>query len=164
MENASKALIMAGGVLIAILLLTLFSYLFTKISSSTASFYDNLEKHEIDEFNQQFLNYEGSGTKVVGKTKDENGNDVNEYNPLVAQDIATLINLAKNAEKNSKIRASVEIKLCGDSTILSRYSSGNEWLSDKVRANPNSNPKYKCTMVQINTDTRLVDKVVIDNF
>lgn len=160
MENASKALIMAGGVLIAILLLTLFSYLFTKISSSTASIYDNLEKHEIDEFNQQFLNYEGRGTKVVGKTKDSNGNDVDDYNPLVAQDIATLINLAKNAEKNSKISAKVKIKLGRDSDISSHYSSGEEWLKNNIR----SNQKYKCTKVNINTDTQLVNEVIIDNF
>ncbi|MFR2197112.1 MAG: hypothetical protein ACLS5Y_06125 [Clostridia bacterium] len=54
MENASKALIIAGGILIAILLLTLFSYLFGQMASSTSSIYQTIEKHEKDEFNQQF--------------------------------------------------------------------------------------------------------------
>ena len=42
MENASKALLIAGGVLIAILLLTLFSYLFRQMASSTSNIYENL--------------------------------------------------------------------------------------------------------------------------
>ena len=159
MENASKALIMAGGVLIAILLLTLFSYLFSRMSSATSEIYDNLEKHEIDEFNQQFLNYEGRGTKIVGKTQDANGNDVDDYNPLVAQDIATLINLAKNDKTNLKIRPKIKITLEG-TDIMSQYSSGNEWLKEKA----NSNQKYKCTNVNIDPDTSLVNEVIIKNF
>ena len=57
MENASKALLISGGVLIAILILTLFSYLFSKMAGSSSNIYAALEKHEKDEFNQQFINY-----------------------------------------------------------------------------------------------------------
>lgn len=90
MENASKALLIAGGVLIAILLLTLFSYLFTQMASSTSSIYNSMSKHEIDEFNQQFLNYEGK-------------------KELTAQDVETLINLAEDARKNKKIDVQIVV-------------------------------------------------------
>ena len=87
MENASKALIISAGVLIAILLLTLFSYLFMKMSSSTSEVYDMISKHEKDEFNQQFFNYEGRGIRT-------------NADPLTPQEVATLINLAQD---NSEI-------------------------------------------------------------
>ena len=103
MENASRALIMAGGVLIAILLLTLFSYLFGQMASSTSSIYQSIEKHEKDEFNQQFLNYEGRGITPL-KRINEAGVEETYYNNLKPQDIATLLNLAKNAKQNSKFK------------------------------------------------------------
>ena len=52
MENASKALIIAGGVLIAIFLLTLFTYLFSHMAESTSGIYSMLDQAEISEFNQ----------------------------------------------------------------------------------------------------------------
>ena len=133
MENASKALIIAGGVLIAILLLTLFTYLFSKMAGSSSNIYAALEKHEKDEFNQQFINYEGK-------------------KELKVQDVATLINLSKNSKDNSKFKT--EVKIMVGSTDVSSQESNN-WLKDNV----SSNKKYKCTSVHINSDTELVDKV-----
>lgn len=133
MENASKALVMAGGVLIAIMLLTLFTYLFSRMSSSTSGIYQLIEKHEKDEFNQQFLNYEGR--------------------EITPQDVATLINLAQNSEKNSKFYAKVEVTLNGNPISM----LSNKWLEE----NGNTQNKYKCKTVNINTDTLLVDKVYI---
>ena len=135
MENASKALIMAGGVLIAILLLTLFSYLFSKMASSTSSVYDDLQKHEIDEFNQRFLNFEGR-------------------NDLTAQDVATLINLAQDSGKDARVSSKVRISL-GGTDITSKDS--NVWLQE----NGNSSTKYKCT-VGIDPNTSLVNIVQLE--
>ncbi len=133
MENASKALLISGGVLIAILILTLFSYLFSKMAGSSSNIYAALEKHEKDEFNQQFINYEGK-------------------KELKVQDVATLINLSKNSKENSKFKTDVKI-MVGSTDVSSQES--NDWLKDNV----SSNKKYKCTSVHINSDTELVDKV-----
>ena len=133
MENASKALLISGGVLIAILILTLFSYLFSQMAGSSSNIYAALEKHEKDEFNQQFINYEGK-------------------KELKVQDVATLINLSKNSKDNSKFKT--EVKIMVGSTDVSSQESNN-WLKDNV----SSNKKYKCTSVHINSDTELVDKV-----
>lgn len=150
MENASKALIIAGGILIAILLLTLFSYLFGQMASSTSSIYQSIEKHEKDEFNQQFLNYEGRG---IVTRKNAEGEEVINY--LTPQDVATLINLAQNSENNSKFRNKVEIYL--DGTVMEESTKKN-WLQN----NGNKDAKYKCRTVNINSDTLLVDKVYIE--
>lgn len=64
MENASKALLISAAVLIAILLLSLFAYLMTKVSENTSRIYAIMEQSKITEFNQQFLNYEGRGTNI----------------------------------------------------------------------------------------------------
>ncbi len=134
MENASKALLIAGGVLIAILLLTLFSYLFTQMASSTSSIYNSMSKHEIDEFNQQFLNYEG---------KEE----------LTVQDVETLINLAEDARKNKKI----EVKIWA----LGYYENSEEWdLATRMAKKPLE--KFKCQKIIIDEKTSLVSEVELD--
>lgn len=153
MENASKALIITGGILIAILLLTLFSYLFGQMASSTSSIYQTIEKHEKDEFNQQFLNYESRG-KIALHRKTETGEDEIYYNYLKPQDVATLLNLAQNAKKNSKFKAEVKVFL-GTEDISSKDS--NEWL----KSNINSNNEYKCDVISIDPDTLLVYEVKI---
>lgn len=133
MENASKALIIAGGVLIAILLLTLFTYLFSKMATGTSKIYDMMEQSEIAEFNQKFLNYKGR-------------------NDLTVQDVVTIINLAKDGTDGPNAKASVTVKLDGiivTSTVLDLLSS----------ANPEK--KYTCQQVIVNTDTLLVKEVQI---
>lgn len=144
MENASKALLIAGGVLIAILLLTLFTYLFRQMSENTSSIYETLEKSEIAEFNQQFLNYEGRGN-IPGST------------PLTVQDVATLINLAQDSSKNSKFLTTVQILYRGNN--LASNQNYVTWLKDNLT----SSLTYNCTEVHVDTSTLLVDYVVIEN-
>ena len=82
MENASKALLIAGGVLIAIMVATFGIYFAQKIADHSSDVYAQLEQHNIDEFNQQFLNY-------------------NNQN-ITLQDIATIINLARDSNMNNE--------------------------------------------------------------
>lgn len=134
MENASKALIIAGGVLIAILLLTLFTYLFSKMATGTSKIYDMMEQSEIAEFNQKFLNYKGK-------------------RDLTVQDVVTIINLAKDGTDGPNAKASVTVKLDGNrvtSTVL-----------DLLSKSTNSANKYTCQQVIVDTDTLLVKEVQI---
>lgn len=66
---------MAAGVLIGILVLSLWAYLFAHFGSQSAEIYDRLEEHKLTEYNAQYTIY-------AGKT------DVNIY------DIITLANKA----------------------------------------------------------------------
>ncbi len=66
MENASKALIIAGAVLIAILVISLGVLIF-KNFSSTAKQAANMDEQEVEEFNADILPYVGttvSGSQV----------------------------------------------------------------------------------------------------
>lgn len=59
MENASKALLMAAGVLIGILIISLAVYLFVSFGSTSAKIHKQNDEQQIEQFNSQFISYEG---------------------------------------------------------------------------------------------------------
>ena len=59
MENASKALLMAGGVLIGILILTLAVYLFMSFGAQSEEMYDRMEERQLTQYNAQYTIYSG---------------------------------------------------------------------------------------------------------
>lgn len=79
MENASKALIMAGGMLIAIMVASLFVYLFTSYGKYADDMYDKINRRQITQANNEYTKYEGAKDNtiydvitVVNKAKDNN--------------------------------------------------------------------------------------------
>lgn len=68
MENASKALLMAAGILIGLILLTSGVYLFNTIRSSQQAKYANLSEEQILAYNAEFESYDKQrmyGTDVI---------------------------------------------------------------------------------------------------
>lgn len=59
MENASQALLIAAGVLIGILILTLAVYLFSVFGGYATNTQSKLDEDDIAQFNQNFLKYSG---------------------------------------------------------------------------------------------------------
>lgn len=59
MENASKALVMAGGVLVGILILSLAVYLFIDFGTTSAQINEQNAQQQIVEFNSKFTSYQG---------------------------------------------------------------------------------------------------------
>ena len=59
MENASKALLMAGGVLIGILILTLAVYLFMSFGAQSEEMHNRMADHQLTEYNAQYTIYDG---------------------------------------------------------------------------------------------------------
>ena len=136
MENASKALLISAGVLIAILLLTLFSYLMRQMGDSTYGIYSKLSQREITEFNQKFLNYEGR----------EN---------LSIQDVITIVNLAIDSNKSVKIPSTISVLVNDENWVNKNKTQINDLLKS------NLDKQYKCLSVTINTATLLVKEVTI---
>ena len=58
MENASKALIIAGAILLSILIISLGIMVYNNAKNTVGS--SNLDKQEIQTFNSQWEQYEGS--------------------------------------------------------------------------------------------------------
>ena len=79
MDNASKALIIAGGMLIAIMVASLFVYLFTTYGNYAENMYDRINQRQLTEANNEYTKYEGSSDNtiydvitVANKAKDHN--------------------------------------------------------------------------------------------
>ncbi len=66
MENASKALIIAGAILLSILLISLGIMVYNNAKDTIGN--AKLDKQEIETFNSEWLSYEGSG-KTASQVK-----------------------------------------------------------------------------------------------
>lgn len=60
MENASKALLMAGAIIVILILISMGIYVFTRGSDFVDNSLKELSQAEIEAHNNQFENYEGS--------------------------------------------------------------------------------------------------------
>lgn len=144
MENATKALIMAAGVLMGIVILSLAVYEFTSFGISSKEIHKANEETRLNEFNSQFTKYEGK-------------DDVTIY------DVITVANLAK--ENNSYYEFSPRTldqntgKDLYISVILDDNSIENQDQSTyKLKIDSEYNSKYTCIAI-ISNDTGRVYKV-----
>ncbi len=155
MENAAKALLIAGSVLIAILLLTLLSYLFTKMHEDTSKIQEQMTQNDILEFNQQFLLYDRIQDRIIGYRNNNHSDPI--YGYLTAQDVATIINLAKENNERPKFPTTISVMYGGIDLVQTQNTL--DWLKN----NANTNRVYKC-FVTINNNTSLVERVDITNY
>ena len=82
MENASKALIIAGAILLSILIIAIGIFIFNGANSTITDSMTSMSTQEIEAFNNQFLSYDGkqSGSNIkalIGKLV-ANGNTYKE--------------------------------------------------------------------------------------
>ena len=141
MENASKALLIAGGVLIAVLVLSLGVYFARNISDSASKIYSNLDDTERTEFNQQFLIYED---------KDD----------LTVADVATIINLANDSNSSGNVPVQINGKLINETgeTTFKDIIENNQInsLMEIFRRNT-----FKCEEITLDPDTQYVNYIEI---
>lgn len=119
MENASKALLMAGGVLIAILVITIFVGLKSSFDNTAQSYTDRLDAQELQKYNSNFETYE-------------------DRNDITAQEIVTLINFAKQKDEGTKIYiGTVEVtdKTTNEQNELLYEKLNTKFLFDKIEYN-----------------------------
>ena len=155
MENASKALLIAGGVLIAMLVLSLGVYFARTYAEHTARIYQQMENSKRTEFNQQFIKYDGMAN-------------------LNIQDVATLINLAKDsnevngltiADKDNDKSLYVTVKINVTNTTFDVIQENAEQLDTndilKEEMLDTLYDNYKCT-VKYNQNTGYVNYIEIN--
>lgn len=85
MENASKALFIAAGVIIALMVLSIGVYLFVTFGQAAKNTYDQVEESQINQFNSQFTTY-------LDRTD------------LTIYDVITVANLATQNNINNEIQ------------------------------------------------------------
>ena len=85
MENASKALLMAAVILISVIILSLGVYLFIYFSDYAKGVNDDIKTNQIEQFNSQFLSYQGKDLTIYDVITLANmAKDYNQENGFVA--------------------------------------------------------------------------------
>ncbi len=101
MENASKALLMAAGVLMGILVLSLIVYIYATFSDSTQKNMEQMKLNETVAFNSKYLAYDGREDltcydilNIANMAIKDNEDD--EYPPISVQIMNGLVNPGGN--------------------------------------------------------------------
>ena len=156
MENASKALLMAAGVLIGILILSLAVYLFVSFGSTSAEIHKQNEENQLNEFNAQFTSYEGKeGLTIYDVITVANlATENNKYYEFSTRRPALPI-LPSNDYYIYVMFGSKRMEFGKDVKSESVTKSYNEIIAEEVseiREDNTELKQYKCT-VQINPNT-----------
>ena len=137
MENATKALLIAAAVLIAILIITLGLVVYNKASETVNSAGD-LSEYQIQQINEKFRKYEGESVS---------GSDVNAmiqtvFNHNMAQeDNTTCVSIEDKTSNNANLTASTE-----NTTSPKKVSTGSRY-------------KVTCTFGK---ESKLITKITIE--
>lgn len=162
MENASKALLMAAGVLLGIMIISLAVYLFTNFAGTSSQIHANIEENQIAQFNSQFTTYEGKDNVTI--------HDVVSMASLATQNNQSYEIPHQVADENSSYIAvicngiSIELGYKPNQTTEQRKSEieqkYNKLISNEVNniSNENGLPKY-IVKVDISPVTKRVYRV-----
>lgn len=134
MENASKALIIAGEILIGVLILSLASYIIIQFGSFSKNMNEQMSAAEIRSFNVKFTSF-------------------SERANISMQEIATIVNFAK--QSNNKYNAKP-----GDSYYVDVRIDGVSVLDDSIIGflEDNKNTKYySCNITLSQIDVQTLD-------
>ena len=137
MENASKALIMAAGILIGVLILSLATYLIVDFGSTSAQIHKQNEEKQITEFNSQFTAYEGY--------KDKDGNW-----QITIYDIITLAGYAKENNEYYKDVEEEQIKVIVNNIQIQDNKDENSLIKKYLDSN-GTLKKFKCDSITYNS-------------
>ena len=129
MENASKALLMAGGVLIGVLIISLAVYLFADFGSKSASINAQNFQKQLSAFNSKFTSYQGF--------KDADGNW-----QITIYDIITVKGYAlENNEKYENVDEQIKVTIGG----IPIFGDSDTYLINKyIDKNTGEIKKFKC--------------------
>lgn len=171
MEDASKALFIAAGILIGILVLSLGVYLFVYMSGETGKISVRIEENQLQEFNEQFLKY-------------QNKSDLTIYDIISVANLATEYNIKSQLKSSNRgnmqseyiavIKNNQYIEF-GYEETKNGYSSTDgkkilEYNTDLIQKELNLIPtstdkklkKYTCSGVSISSETNKVYLIRFD--
>ena len=113
MENASKALIIAGAILLAILIISLGILIFSQAQDTINSV--NMDEQEIMAFNNKFTPYQGNNQR---------GSEVNALAQAVLSNNQSAADNGETATKGITMSGSITIKNDGSTTTFTRVPNG----------------------------------------
>lgn len=146
MENASQALFIAAGVLIAIMVISIGVYLFSSASTIAENYDTSMSATEIDKFNTKFTkynkkaNYIKENIDVNGKRTYEYSNNASvgyvffDYNTI--SDVVSAINLAYsiNSKNNYDLQSGIQVSISGNGDS-DDWDYGNIGITPSIQGN-----------------------------
>lgn len=143
MENASKALIMAGGILIAVIIMTIGVYVFATFGGSSKDIQEQLNSRNLAEFNNNFTKFQGS-------------------KEITIHDIISLANFARqyNVDMGLNYMDKSYINVCIGKTNLSNDTTQYIELLKSKSTNGEEIKYYKCQKIEYDDDTKRVKEIV----
>lgn len=144
MENAAKALIIAGGVLIGIIIASIFTYEMMHMSENARVYHEQLELTQITEFNSQFQKYAGKELRAQDVVTIYNY--VNEWNKNSGETI--------DIETNDKTKTNINEIIFNDVLNSSDNIEGFISYSYYLKDGKYFEKKYNCKIISYNTDSR----------
>ena len=165
MENATKALLIAAGVLIGMIILSMGVYLFSGISSYMSETQEIIENNAINKFNTQFFNYQTEENEelsfqdvitVANIAYDNNFENELTGDSYIGDGTTNYVQVTikgyispKTGEETSATYESLE-RVVGDPELLS------EWLQY------NYSSKYICNKIDVSTESKRVYKITFE--
>ncbi len=153
MEDASRALLIAAGVFIGVMILSLGVFLFNSLNQFTESTQERMDQNAVSKFNNQFLAYVDNPS-------------------LRIQDVITVANMASenNANygvenesdgNNYYVKVIAEIKTSKDQSSPGRVQGIEKSVVEKEAdwLSFNSENKYKCEKVKMSQKTGRVYEI-----
>lgn len=165
MENASKALLMAGGVLLGIMVLSLGILLFSSFGGTSSQIHDNIEENQTTQFNSQFTSYMGKDNvtihDVVSMAKLATQNNQNyEFTHRSAADVTGNDRYISVICNNVSIELGYNESQTAEQRKNQMETHFNDLISNELSlVNANGLPKYD-VQVQISDVTKRVYKVI----
>lgn len=132
MENASKALLIAGGMLVTMLVLSIGVYLFNNFSNTATEYQKTEETAEIQQYNANFIKFE-------------------EKTDIKIHEIITLVNFAK--QYNKQTETSISIKLGTEELNVLEDDKIIEKISEKA------NEEFTCKEMKDNDEDGRIDLI-----
>ena len=167
MENASNALIMAAGVLIGLMILSLAVYLFVTFGSTSAQMHNQKEQDQLNQFNSQFTSYEEKEDLTIYDVVSV-ANAATENNEYYDFDTDTNIPTSDNVNKNyiwvqvkegSHLKANSYAKEKAKTDIKKIYEKLISDELDKINSDNDQLSNYSCK-TSISSITGRVYKVI----
>ena len=149
MENASKALLIAGGFLLMILLLSLMTFIFSNIAQESSGIYDKLSESDKTDYNQQFLQFEDRGKTKISEEI---------YDWLSVQEVATILNFAIEQNNNPKVPVTVSVILKENAKQVEITNNNDVNVYELLTKYRET--KFKCESIERNDDN-LVNKITL---
>lgn len=161
MENATKALLIAGGVLIAIIILTILVKTYGNIGAFQRQQMSQEEAEQIEEFNKDYTKYDGQyvyGTEVITII-----NKILDYKEKQGIEIEVKISFLDPYEyqiKNKKYTTkSINLKNESDVYTFIDFTRNNTNFNNENDSSDIKNRAFKCTKVDQDSTTGKVNYI-----